>query len=183
MESHVWVLLPPGPVARGRTTMVGAAAGADDVCADPRVRGGALAADGQRRARGQGAGVARGLCLLGLAEASYRLGRSHETIAQASEALELLSSARRRADAQRATYWLAAGHHASDDPARARMLFEELLAASTVEDTDPDLRVRILIALATVEAYAGEPNKAIGLLEEARAIGADLDDRRRATLL
>ena len=129
------------------------------------------------------AGVARGLCLLGLAEASYRLGRSHETIAQASEALELLSSARRRADAQRATYWLAAGHHASDDPARARMLFEELLAAATVEDTDPDLRVRILIALATVEAYAGEANKAIGLLEEARAIGADLDDRRRATLL
>ena len=129
------------------------------------------------------AGVARGLCLLGLAEANYRLGRSHETIAQASEALELLSSARRRADAQRATYWLAAGHHASDDPARARMLFEELLAAATVEETDPDLRVRILIALATVEAYAGEANKAIGLLEEARAIGADLDDRRRATLL
>jgi len=129
------------------------------------------------------AGVARGLCLLGLAEASYRLGRSRETIAQASEALELLSAARRRAEAQRATYWLAAGHHANDDPARARMLFEELLAATTVEDTDPDLRVRILIALAMVEVHAGEANKAIGLLEEARAIGADLDDRRRATLL
>jgi transcriptional regulator with XRE-family HTH domain len=129
------------------------------------------------------AGVARGLCLLGLAEATYRLGRSRETIAQASEALELLSAARRRAEAQRATYWLAAGHHANDDPARARMLFEELLAATTVEDTDPDLRVRILIALAMVEVHAGEANKAIGLLEEARAIGADLDDRRRATLL
>ena len=129
------------------------------------------------------AGMGRGLCLLGLAEASYRLGRSRETIAQASEALELLSTAGRRAEAQRATYWLAAGHHASDDPARARMLFEELLAATTVEDTDADLRVRILIALATVEAHAGDANKAIGLLEEARAIGADLDDRRRATLL
>jgi transcriptional regulator with XRE-family HTH domain len=67
-------------------------------------------------------GVGRGLCLLGLAEANYRLGRSRETIACASEALELLSKAHRPAEARRATYWLAAGHHASDDPARARML-------------------------------------------------------------
>jgi tetratricopeptide (TPR) repeat protein len=129
------------------------------------------------------AGVGRGLVLLGLAEATYRLGDPRETISLASEALELLSNAHRRAEARRATYWLAAGHHASDDPARARMLFEELLAATSVEETDPDLRVRILIALATVEVYAGKPTVAIGLLEEARAIGADLDDRRRATLL
>jgi tetratricopeptide (TPR) repeat protein len=128
-------------------------------------------------------GVGRGLCLLGLAEACYRLGRSRDAIACASEALELLSKADRPADARRATYWLAAGHHASDDPARARMLFEELLAATTVEETDPDLRVRILIALATVEVTAGESSAAISLLEEARGIGADLDDRRRATLL
>jgi transcriptional regulator with XRE-family HTH domain len=128
-------------------------------------------------------GVGRGLCLLGLAEASYRLGANRETITHASEAVELLSRAHRRADALRATYWLAAGHHASDELARARMLFEEVLASTTAEDADPDLRVRALIALATVEAGAGEPKVAIGLLEEARAIGADLDDRRRATLL
>ena len=128
------------------------------------------------------AGVGRGLCLLGLAEASYRLGRSRETISQASEALELLSTGRRPAEARRATYWLAVGHHASDDPARARMLFEELLAATSIEESDPDLRVRILIALATVRTNAGESDAAIDLLEEARAIGADLDDRRRATL-
>jgi transcriptional regulator with XRE-family HTH domain len=128
-------------------------------------------------------GVGRGLCLLGLAEANYRLGRSRETIASASEALELLTAARRRAEAQRATYWLAAGHLSGDDPARARMLFEELLAATSAGDADPDLRVRSLIALAAVEVYAGESNTAIGLLEEARAIGADLDDRRRAILL
>ncbi|HEU4572759.1 MAG TPA: tetratricopeptide repeat protein, partial [Candidatus Limnocylindrales bacterium] len=48
---------------------------------------------------------------------------------------------------------------------------------------DPDLRVRILVALATVESFAGESQTAIGLLEEARSIGADLDDRRRASLL
>jgi transcriptional regulator with XRE-family HTH domain len=128
-------------------------------------------------------GVGRGLCLLGLAEASYRLGRSRETIASASEALELLTAARRRAEAQRATYWLAAGHLSGDDPARARMLFEDLLATTSAADADPDLRVRSLISLAAVEVYAGQPNKAIGLLEEARAIGVDLDDRRRAILL
>ncbi|HEY3164994.1 MAG TPA: helix-turn-helix domain-containing protein, partial [Candidatus Limnocylindrales bacterium] len=128
-------------------------------------------------------GVGRGLCLLGLAEATYRLGHARETIAYASEAAELLTKAQRIADGRRATYWLAAGHHASDDEARARMLFEELLASTTVEETDPDLRVRILIALATVEVAAGEPATAINLLEEARAVGADLDDRRRATLL
>ncbi len=128
-------------------------------------------------------GVGRGLCLLGLAEASYRLGRARETISHATEAVELLTADRRMADASRATYWLAAGHHASDDPARARMLFEELLAGTSVEQTDPDLRVRILVAAAAVEVSAGESTKAIGLLEEAQAIGADLDDRRRATLL
>jgi transcriptional regulator with XRE-family HTH domain len=128
-------------------------------------------------------GVGRGLCLLGLAEANYRLGLARETIACASEAVELLTKAGRQAETLRATYWLAAGHHASDDPARARMLFESLLETTSVGETEPDLRVRILVALATVEIGAGEASVAIGLLEEARAIGADLDDRRRATLL
>lgn len=128
-------------------------------------------------------GVARGLSLLGLAEATYRLGDARATIAAASESLELLSKAQRQAESQRATYWLAAGHHAADDTARARMLFEELLSATGVGQADPDLRVRILISLATVETARGDSQRAIGLLEEARGIGADLDDRRRATLL
>ncbi len=83
------------------------------------------------------AGVGRGLCLLGLAEASYRLGENRLTIAYASEALELLAKTDRNAEARRATYWLAAGHHASDDAARARMLFEGLLAAATIDDVRP----------------------------------------------
>jgi transcriptional regulator with XRE-family HTH domain len=132
---------------------------------------------------GDPSGASRGLALLGLAEASYRLNRGRDTIAAASEAVELLTAGHRRAEARRATYWLAAGHHALEDPGRARILLEQVLAETRVEDTDPDLRVRILVALASVESFAGEPRTSIGLLEEARAIGADLDDRRRATLL
>jgi len=128
-------------------------------------------------------GLSRGLALLGLAEASYRLNRGRDTIAQATEALELLSAARRPVETRRAMYWLAAGHHATEDPTRARTLLEQLLAEMRVEETDPDLRVRTLIALATVQSFTGEAQAAISLLEEARAIGADLDDRRRATLL
>jgi len=129
------------------------------------------------------AGLERGMALLGLAEAMYRLGRPVETIAEATEAQALLSAARRSIEARRATYWLAAGHHAWDDPIRARALYEELLASQAGVDTDPDLRVRTLIALAAVVTHAGDPTAAIGLLEEAKALGVDLDDRRRATLL
>jgi tetratricopeptide (TPR) repeat protein len=128
-------------------------------------------------------GVSRGLCRLGLAEAAYRLGRAFDAIGHATEARELLTTANRIPEAQRATYWLAAAHHAANDPTRARMLLEELLADSVASKTDPDLRVRILIALATVVTSADEATVAIGLLEEARRIGADLDDRRRATLM
>ena len=63
------------------------------------------------------------------------------------------------------------------------MLLEELLAETGTDPSDPDLRVRILISLAAVRSHGGEPEQAIGLLEEARRIGADLDDRRRASLL
>lgn len=129
------------------------------------------------------AGVGRGHSLLGMAEATFRLGRPVETIGIATEARELLMAGNRTAEAQRATYWLAAAYHAADEPARARMLFEELLAATGPATSDPNLRVRILIALATVIAMTDEATAAIGLLEEARRIGADLDDRRRATLL
>ena len=129
------------------------------------------------------AGVGRGLCLLGLAEAAYRLGRAVDAIGYASEARELLTTANRRAEADQATYWLAAGHHAGGDSSRARTLLEELLGHGMTAGDDPDQRVRALIALAGVVAHGGDSGAAIGLLEEARRLGADLDDRRRATLL
>ena len=128
-------------------------------------------------------GVGRGLCQLGMAEATYRLGRPFDAIGHATEARELLTAANRIAEAQRATYWLSAAHHSANDPVRARMLLEELLATMTPATADPDLRVRVLVARASNASIEEEPTVAIGLLEEARSIGADLDDRRRATLL
>jgi len=127
-------------------------------------------------------GVGRGMVLLGLAEATVRLNRPFDAIGHATDARELLTAANRTAEAHRATYWLAAAHHGANDPGRARMLLEELMAA-TGAGADPDLRVRCLIALAATVSMNDEASVAIGLLEEARRIGADLDDRRRATLL
>ncbi len=128
-------------------------------------------------------GVGRGMCLLGLAEATYRLGRALETIGYATEARELLGSANRTVEVQRATYWLAAGHHASGDSSRARTLLEELLAGVEGDPGDPDILVRTLVALAGVVTHLGDGPSAIGLLEEARRVGVDLDDRRRAALM
>ena len=129
------------------------------------------------------AGLERGMTLLGLAEATYRIGRPMDAITAATEAQALLAASNREIESRRAIYWLAAAHHTADDPIRARALFEDLLAAQAGVDTDPDLRVRTLIALAAVVTHAGEPKTAISLLEEAKALGVDLDDRRRATLL
>ena len=131
----------------------------------------------------QPAGLERGMCLLGLAEATYRLGRAIDAIAAATEAQSILAATRHDAEARRATYWLAAGHYAADDPVRARSLLEELLGGQAGVDLDPDLRVRTLVALANVATHGGDPAAAVGLLEEAKALGVDLDDRRRATLL
>ena len=106
-----------------------------------------------------------------------------ETIRAASEADEQFTRAGLREDSQRARYWLAAGHHMGDNIVEAKTLLDQLLAEHT-EATPliPDFRVRVLIALATVLTNAGEPKQALLLLEQARGIGADLDDRRRATL-
>lgn len=129
-------------------------------------------------------GVERGRIQLGRAEALYRLGRAPEAIRVASEAAERLTVAGLLDEARYATYWLAAAHHRADNPAQARLLLEDLLAqAKGTNRIGPDLHVRLLVALATVLTHAGEARRALLLLEEARGIGADLDDRRRAALL
>jgi transcriptional regulator with XRE-family HTH domain len=129
-------------------------------------------------------GEERALTLLGFAEGSARLAMTTEAIRSASEANEWFAAAGRREESQRARYWLAAAHHLADNPSEARMLLEQILAEHTeATQIGGDLRVRLLTALALVMNQAGEPKRAVLLLEEARAIGADIDDRRRATLL
>ena len=128
-------------------------------------------------------GAERGRVLLGLAEALHRLGRGAESVVIASEASELLGRSG-LPEARQARYWLAAGHHQADNPAEALRLFEQLLADGAEADgVGPDFRVRVLISLAAVLSQAGEPKRSLMYLEEARGIGADLDDRRRGALL
>lgn len=130
------------------------------------------------------AGSARSRLMIGLAEALSRLGRSAEAIRVASEADDQLSQAGLINDARRARYWLASAHHQADNPAEARAILEQLLAEHSVEHPlDPDLHIRLLVGLSTVLTHAGEAQQSLLLLEEAQGIRADLDDRRRATLL
>jgi transcriptional regulator with XRE-family HTH domain len=142
------------------------------------------AADGFTALLDAAQGTERGRVLLGLSEALYRLGHGAEAVATASEAAELLGKSGLVPEARQSRYWLAAGHHQADNSSEARRLFEQLLADDTeASPLGPDFRVRLLIALASVLTHAGEPKRALMFLEEARGIGADLDDRRRGTLL
>ncbi|HET9457810.1 MAG TPA: helix-turn-helix domain-containing protein [Candidatus Limnocylindrales bacterium] len=133
---------------------------------------------------GEPQGLERARVLVGLAEGYCRLGRATEAIRFASEADERFTRSGLRDEARRARYWLAGAHHLSDNPDEARRLFEQLLAEdSEAAPLGPDFRVRVLVALAAVMTQAGQPRRALSLLEEARGIGADIDDRRRAALL
>jgi transcriptional regulator with XRE-family HTH domain len=127
-------------------------------------------------------GLERGLVLLGMAESTVRLERAVDAIGFATEASQLLTAARRPVEERRARYWLAAAYHLADDEDRATTILEELLAEPD-DAADPQLRVRLLIALAAVVNHRGSPERAVALLEEARRMNVDLDDRRRATLL
>ncbi|SRR6266550_9663 len=141
------------------------------------------AADGFSGLLDAAQGAERGRVLLGLAEAMYRIGRGAEAVAISSEASELLGRSGLVVEARQARYWLAASHHQADNPGEARRLLEQLLADDTeASPLGQDFRVRILVALASVLTHAGEPKQALTLLEEARGIGADLDDRRRGAL-
>jgi len=142
------------------------------------------AADGFNALLEAAQGAERGRVLVGLAEAMHRLGRGGKAVAIASEAAELLARSGLVAEARLARYWLAASHHQADNSAEARRLLEQLISDDTESaPLGADVRVRVLIALASTIMHAGEPKVALTLLEEARGIGADLDDRRRGALL
>jgi tetratricopeptide (TPR) repeat protein len=128
--------------------------------------------------------IARAELLRGAAESLCRLDRGREAIAAATEASELFARAGLHADAALSTYWLAFALYQTDNGDEARALLRGLLdRLRSGLDADPDLLVRVLIALSLVESRAGEHASAVTYLEEARGLSGDLDDRRRASFL
>lgn len=135
-------------------------------------------ADGSLDA-GSKAEVARGM-----AEAFARLHRSSEAIDRASEAVTLFTRLERPEDAAQASYWLAAAHYQAENVEEARNIYagilEQLHAGLAMS---ADFRGRVLVALANVEVWSGDLRRAAALLEEARSLADEMDDRRRATFL
>lgn len=119
-----------------------------------------------------------------LAEAYCRLDRPGEALQAAAAAAEAFRSAGRGTDAVRARYWVAAALYQQDNEAEARAIFRQLLdEVRSGLPVEPDFELRLLIALATVDARAGQAERSLTYLGEARARIGDLDDRRRATYL
>jgi tetratricopeptide (TPR) repeat protein len=122
--------------------------------------------------------------LRGIAEALCRLERGKDAVAPASESVELFRTMGRAADAAFASYWLGYAHYQQENLREARAILEDLLKRIREGlDVLPDFRFRLLTALANVEAWDGEHQRALAYLEEARALTADLDLRRRASFL
>jgi transcriptional regulator with XRE-family HTH domain len=122
--------------------------------------------------------------LLGLAEGLSHLGRGQDVVRVASEAAALFRSQGRNAEASWATYWQSAGLYELEQGDQAVELLkrqlDEIAAGLVVE---PDLPVRILIALAMNAGRDEEPERALAYLEQARSRIAELDDRKHAVFL
>ena len=94
----------------------------------------------------------RASLLAGFAEALCRLDRGAEAIKPASEALAIFDELDRPSERMNALYWLASGHHQSDNEEESRSLLRTLLdTIRACEVPDPLLQVRVLIALGVVE--------------------------------
>ena len=122
--------------------------------------------------------------LRGRAEAYCRLGRAKEAITDAARAQQQLKREGNDADAAYAAYWLANAHYQLDNPAEARAIGHQILAEVRAGlGVQADFKVRLLVALAAIESWEGRHDRALPLLEEARSIDAELDDRARGALL
>jgi tetratricopeptide (TPR) repeat protein len=122
--------------------------------------------------------------LLGRAEAYCRLGRPKDAIADATRAHQELKREGNDADAAYAAYWLANAHYQLDNPGEARAIGHQILAeVRNGLSVQTDFKVRLLVALAAIESWEGRHDRALPLLEEARAIDAELDDRARGAML
>jgi tetratricopeptide (TPR) repeat protein len=130
------------------------------------------------------AAPARAELLRGRAEALCRLDRGEEAIVAAAESVEIFRAQGRRHDMALSTYWLAYAQHEADNATEARALLGELLGElRAVDDGDPDLRMRVLMALSSIESAEGRHRSALGYLEESRVLATDLDNWRRAAFL
>jgi tetratricopeptide (TPR) repeat protein len=122
--------------------------------------------------------------LLGLAEGLARSGKGEEAVRGASEAARLFRSQGRLSEAAWATYWESFGLYEMEqgDQASAllRTILEDIAGGLAVE---PDLPVRVLIALSVNASRDQEPERALGYLEQARSGLIELDDRKHATFL
>ena len=84
-----------------------------------------------------------------------------------------------------AGYWLAYANFQAGNAHEARSLLAgpPRPARQFTDAGATDLRIRLLIALAWVASDQEDHPATVTYLEEARALSADLDDRRRAALL
>jgi len=122
--------------------------------------------------------------LLGLAEGLARSSKGEEAVRAASEAARLFHTQGRLSEAAWATYWESFGLYEMEqgDQATAllRTILEDIAGGLAVE---PDLPVRVLIALSVNASRDQEPERALGYLEQARSGLVELDDRKHATFL
>ena len=120
----------------------------------------------------------------GLAEALCRMEQPDDALALASASAAAFDAAGSPADAAMARYWLALAFYQRDNEAEAtsilRSLLDQVRAGLKVE---PDWEARLLISLGSVGGRSGEEARALGYLEEASALVASLDDRRRGAFL
>ncbi len=129
-------------------------------------------------------GRVRAELLRGMAEALCRLDRGSEAIGPAAEAAEAFSRMDLATDAAWSKYWLAFAHYRQDNPAEARSLLQELLDAERGGlNVAPDFRFRLLTAVANVEAWDGNPERALSYMEEARSLTDGLSLKQQAAFL
>jgi transcriptional regulator with XRE-family HTH domain len=122
--------------------------------------------------------------LLGLAEGQSRLGNGTEAVRAGSEAAALFAARDRRREAAWATYWEASGLHQLERSDQAAPLLNQLLDQIAAGlQVEPDLPVRILIALAVMATRDDEPERGLAYLEQARSRVGGLDDRKHAQFL
>jgi len=127
---------------------------------------------------------ARAEVLRGNAEALVRLDRGRDAVGAAAESARLFGSLGRIGDEALSRYWLAYALYLSDQEADSRSLLGGLLERVRAGlKVEPDFEMRLLMALAAVEARSANHDRALSYLETARGLSNDLDDRRRAMYL